>query len=113
MRRFAGRRVNTVSRRLSRHGLWAVTLLRLLPVAPFTVVNLAAGASELRLRDFVLGSMIGMLPGIALLTVFGDRLGAWLRRPDTVNLAILLSVTFAVVILALVLGWWSRRRRPR
>jgi phospholipase D1/2 len=113
VRRFAGRRVNTVSRRLSRHGLWAVTLLRLLPVAPFTVVSLAAGASKLRLRDFVLGSAIGMLPGVALLTVFGDRLGAWLRRPDTVNLAILLSVTFAVVILALVLGWWSRRRRPR
>jgi hypothetical protein len=44
--------------------------------------------------------------------VFGDRLGAWLRRPDTANLAILLSVTFAVVLLALVLGWWSRRRRP-
>ncbi|MCE3249987.1 MAG: phospholipase, partial [Geminicoccaceae bacterium] len=113
VRRFAGRRVNTVSRRLSQHGLWAMTLLRLLPIAPFTVVNLAAGASELRLRDFVLGSTLGMLPGILLLTAFGDRLGAWLRRPDTANLAILLSLTFAVVLLALLLGWWARRRRPR
>jgi uncharacterized membrane protein YdjX (TVP38/TMEM64 family) len=90
-----------------------MTLLRLLPIAPFTVVNLAAGASELRLRDFVLGSTLGMLPGILLLTAFGDRLGAWLRQPDTVNLAILLSLTFAVVLLALLLGWWARRRRPR
>ena len=63
MRRFAGRRVNAVSRRLSQHGLWAMTLLRLLPIAPFSVVNLVAGASEMRLRDFLLGSLLGMLPG--------------------------------------------------
>jgi len=61
----------------------------------------------------VLGSLIGMLPGVALLSVFGDRLGAWLRRPDTTNLVILLAVACAVLVLALALGWWARRRRPR
>jgi uncharacterized membrane protein YdjX (TVP38/TMEM64 family) len=88
-----------------------MTLLRLLPVAPFTVVNLVAGASELRFRDFLLGSAIGMLPGIALLAVFGDWLGDWLRRPDGANLAVLVAVALAVITLALVLGWWARRRQ--
>jgi phospholipase D1/2 len=111
VRRFAGRRVNAVRRRLTRHGLWAMTLLRLLPVAPFTVVNLVAGASELRYRDFLLGSAIGMLPGIALLAVFGDWLGDWLRRPDGANLAVLVAVALAVITLALLLGWWARRRQ--
>jgi uncharacterized membrane protein YdjX (TVP38/TMEM64 family) len=111
VRRLAGRRVNAVRRRLSQHGLWAMTLLRLLPIAPFTVVNLVAGASAIRFRDFFLGSVIGMLPGSALLAVFGDRLGAWLRRPDSANLAILVGVTLAVIALALVLGWWARRRQ--
>ncbi len=83
VRRLAGRRVNAVRRRLSEHGLWAMTLLRLLPVAPFTLVNLVAGTARIRFRDFLLGSLLGMLPGTALLAAFGDRLGAWLRRPDS------------------------------
>ena len=111
VRRFAGRWVNAVSRRLSEHGLFAMTLLRLMPVAPFSVVNLVAGASEMRIRDFLLGSLIGMLPGLALMTVFGDRLGAWLRRPETGNLVILIGVTLAVVTLALLLRRWSQRTR--
>jgi phosphatidylserine/phosphatidylglycerophosphate/cardiolipin synthase-like enzyme/uncharacterized membrane protein YdjX (TVP38/TMEM64 family) len=113
VRRFAGRRVNAVSRRLGRHGLWAMTLLRLLPIAPFGVVNLVAGASEMRLRDFLLGSLIGMAPGVALMTLFGDRLGVWLRHPEPVNLAILVGAALAVVALALVLGRWARRRGGR
>jgi phosphatidylserine/phosphatidylglycerophosphate/cardiolipin synthase-like enzyme/uncharacterized membrane protein YdjX (TVP38/TMEM64 family) len=113
VRRFAGRRVNAVSRRLGRHGLWAMALLRLLPIAPFGVVNLVAGASEMRFRDFLLGSLIGMGPGVALMALFGDRLGVWLRRPDPVNLAILVGAALAVVTLALVLGRWANRRRER
>jgi phospholipase D1/2 len=111
VRRFAGRWVDAVRRRLDEHGLLAMALLRLMPVAPFSVVNLVAGASAIRFRDFMLGSAIGMLPGVALMTVFGDRLGAWLRRPDAVNLAILVGVTLAVVSLAVALRRWSRRRR--
>jgi phosphatidylserine/phosphatidylglycerophosphate/cardiolipin synthase-like enzyme/uncharacterized membrane protein YdjX (TVP38/TMEM64 family) len=113
VRRFAGRRVNAVSRRLDRHGVWAMILLRLLPIAPFGVVNLVAGASEMRFRDFLLGSLIGMGPGIALMALFGDRLGVWLRRPDPLNLAILVGAALAVVALALVLGRWANRRRER
>jgi uncharacterized membrane protein YdjX (TVP38/TMEM64 family) len=111
VRRFAGRRINAVSRRLNRHGLWAMTLLRLLPVAPFSLVNLVAGASEIRFRDFMLGSVFGIAPGAVLMTLFGDRLGAWLRRPDAANLAILGGVTLAAVALAVALRHWSRRRR--
>jgi phospholipase D1/2 len=111
MRRLAGRWVDAVSRRLDRHGLLAMALLRLMPVAPFSVVNLVAGSSSIRFRDFVFGSAIGMLPGLVLMTVFGDRLGAWLRRPDPFNLAILIAVTLGVVALAVALRRWSRRRR--
>ena len=51
-----------------------------------------------------------MAPGVILITLFGDRLGAWLRRPDLANL----GVVVAVAALALALTWalrrWSRRR---
>ena len=48
--------------------------LRALPVAPFTLVNLAAGAGAIRLSDFILGTLIGMAPGLELIAVLGDRL---------------------------------------
>jgi uncharacterized membrane protein YdjX (TVP38/TMEM64 family) len=110
VRRMASRRINAVNKRLNRHGLIAMTVLRLLPIAPFTVVNLVAGASEIRARDYLLGSLFGMAPGIALMTVFGDRLGAWLRRPDAANLLVMLGVAVAALGLTWALRRWSKRR---
>jgi uncharacterized membrane protein YdjX (TVP38/TMEM64 family) len=113
VRRAGGRRVNTVSRRLERHGLWAMTLLRMMPVAPFGVVNVVAGASDVRPRDFVLGSLIGMSPGIVVMSALGDRLGAWLRYPETGNLLILGAVALVALVLAVALRHWARRRSRR
>ncbi|WP_142848805.1 VTT domain-containing protein [Telmatospirillum sp. J64-1] len=110
--RVVGPRVKGIGRNLARHGILAVALLRMVPIAPFTVFNLVAGASHLRFRDFVLGSALGMLPGMIGLSVFGDRLAAALQEPSWDNLGLL-----AVVVAALFgAGWWighhlSRRRR--
>ena len=46
VRRFAGAQVSRLSRRIARHGLTAILIVRILPVAPFTVVNVMAGASR-------------------------------------------------------------------
>jgi phosphatidylserine/phosphatidylglycerophosphate/cardiolipin synthase-like enzyme/uncharacterized membrane protein YdjX (TVP38/TMEM64 family) len=110
VRQLASRRVMALNRRLTRHGLVAMAVLRLFPVAPFTVVNLIAGASELRARDYMLGSLIGMSPGIVLMTLFGDRLGAWLRDPNVGNLAVVVGIAALALALAWVLTRWARRR---
>ena len=107
--RHASRRLNAINKRLERHGLLAMTVLRLLPIAPFTVVNLVAGASEIRARDYMLGSLFGMAPGIVLMTVFEDRLGAWLRDPDVGNLTVVVGVAVAL-LLTWALRRWSQRR---
>ena len=110
VRQFASRRVMALNRRLTRHGLVAMTVLRLFPIGPFTVVNLISGASEIRARDFMLGSLIGMSPGIVLMTLFGDRLGAWLRHPNLGNLAVVVGIAALALALAWVLTRWARRR---
>jgi phospholipase D1/2 len=109
VRRLASRRVNALNKRLSKHGLLAMTALRLLPVAPFTVVNLVAGASAIRTRDYLLGTLFGMAPGAVVMTVFGDRLGAWLRQPNLANLVVVVSVAAVVLMLTWALRRWSRR----
>lgn len=67
LQRFAGERINRISRRLAERGLLSVIIIRLLPIAPFAIVNMIAGASHLRLRDFIPGTLIGMLPGTLII----------------------------------------------
>jgi phosphatidylserine/phosphatidylglycerophosphate/cardiolipin synthase-like enzyme/uncharacterized membrane protein YdjX (TVP38/TMEM64 family) len=98
VRRIAGRRVEKLNRALSRRGLLAVAAVRLLPVAPFTVVNLVAGASRIGFRDFLLGTLLAMAPGTLLLALAADRAAAAWREPD------LAHVGAAVLLASLVVG---------
>jgi hypothetical protein len=54
-----------------RHRFLTVLTMRVLPVAPFTLVNFFVGAARIRFRDFFLASVIGRIPGIVLLTLGG------------------------------------------
>ena len=110
VRRLAGRRINELSRRIARRGLLAIVAVRFLPVAPFTVINLVAGASHIRLRDFVIGTAIGMTPGIAAIALFTDRIVASLEAPGAVNFVMLAVVIALITAAAYVASRWLRRR---
>jgi phosphatidylserine/phosphatidylglycerophosphate/cardiolipin synthase-like enzyme/uncharacterized membrane protein YdjX (TVP38/TMEM64 family) len=109
VRRLAGARLNRLSRWLGRRGLVAVTAVRLFPVAPFTVVNMVAGASHIRFRDFSLGTLLGMAPGVLAITVFERSLEQAVVEPAAGNFLLLGAVLVAVVGLA----WGGRRWRSR
>ena len=64
---------NRVSEKLTERGLLAMTAVRLVPIAPFFVVNMVAGAIRIKLWHFTLGTALGMLPGTLAATVFADR----------------------------------------
>jgi phosphatidylserine/phosphatidylglycerophosphate/cardiolipin synthase-like enzyme/uncharacterized membrane protein YdjX (TVP38/TMEM64 family) len=104
VRRLAGYKLNRITRRLARRGIWAMTLLRLLPVASFPKTNLVAGASYIRWRDFWLGTVLGLAPRIALTAVFVDRMQAAIATPRFDTLAGLALIT-AVLIAGAVLVW--------
>lgn len=103
VRRLAGARLNRISKRLARRGILAIAAVRMLPLAPFTIVNVVAGASHIGLRDFLFGTVIGMLPGILATVVFVDRIVEALRNPGAGTLISLAAVAAALVGLALVL----------
>jgi phospholipase D1/2 len=102
----AGARIGRLSRRLAQHGLIAILLVRVVPVAPFSVVNIVAGASHIRLRDYILGTCLGMLPGLILMTVFGDQLESVIRDPTAETFLVLIGL---IVLIALVTIWLRRR----
>jgi phospholipase D1/2 len=113
VRQLAGRRLNSLSRLLAQRGVLAMLTVRMLPVAPFTLVNLVAGASQLRARDFLLGTVLGMAPGIAAIVFFSDRLAAAVYEPTRTNLLWFSAAAVLVVSAALGLHRWLARRTAR
>jgi uncharacterized membrane protein YdjX (TVP38/TMEM64 family) len=96
-----------------KRGLLAVVTFRLLPIAPFTLVNLAAGASGIRFVDFLLGTLIGMLPGLVLLSIMGDRIVRILSEPSVSDIAILVLCVAGLVGLAVAAQALLSRRKDR
>lgn len=84
-----------VARKIASHGKFAamdravadegwkiVGLMRLSPAFPFTLLNYAFGLTRVSLRDYVLASWIGMMPGTVMYVYLGSlaRAGA---RPQS------------------------------
>jgi uncharacterized membrane protein YdjX (TVP38/TMEM64 family) len=70
---------------VQRRGIVAVALVRLVPIAPYVVVNVVMGAMRIRFTDFVVGTFIGMLPGALAATVLSSQLASMLQDPARVN----------------------------
>lgn len=96
--RLAGERVALLNRRLEHRGLLAVALIRLVPAAPFAVVNMAIGVSHISLRQFVIGSTLGMLPGASAMALFVDQIVRSFETPG------MTGVVGAVLLVLLVVG---------
>lgn len=111
VRELAGERLNQLSERLRSKGLVAMILLRLVPVAPFSIVNLAAGASHIRFWDFMAGTAIGMAPGVVLATSFARQLVTALTHPTPLSLLLVAAIGVALVSMSLVLRRVLMRRQ--
>ncbi len=110
VRRLSGRRLDAISRGLAKRGVLATAALRLVPIAPFGVVNLVAGASHLRARDFLLGTLLGMAPGTVLLATFGDRAAEALRDPDPAAVGLVAALLVAIAALGVAARRWLAPR---
>ena len=66
------KRFAAIDKAVAKEGWKIVGLTRLSPVLPFTLLNYAFGLTQVKLRDYILASWIGMMPG----TVMGVYLGS-------------------------------------
>ena len=103
--RYSESGIHRLSKRLSDRGILAVAVLRMVPVAPYTVVNIVAGASHLQLARYMLGTAIGMVPGIGALSWFSGSLYEAVTEPSAQSIGVLLGATAFIG-----LGVWLLRR---
>jgi phospholipase D1/2 len=98
--------IDKLSRALKKRGLSTIIVVRVVPLAPFVMVNMTAGAFKVSMRDYVLGSFIGLMPATIMASLFADRLAAVFASPDVKTFAMLVVVVVGLVGVI----WWLKSR---
>jgi phospholipase D1/2 len=99
---FFGPRLNLIRDGISRSGILAIAAVRLVPIAPFTIVNMVAGACQIRMADYVVGTALGLLPGLLLMSTVGHQIFRFIVAPSASGLLILAgaAVVWVVIVVA-------------
>lgn len=108
--RMAGDKLDDVISKLKKANFLIVSAVRLVPIAPFIVINLIAGAIRVKLSHFVIGTAIGMLPGALIATVFANQFNSYVGDSGGVNYPAIAGVI--IMWLAIAYGvrkWWVRQ----
>jgi phospholipase D1/2 len=106
-----GPAVTKLEAAMDSRGIIAVAVIRTLPIAPFTVVNMAGGLLGLRLRDYAIGTALGVAPGVTALTVFGHQLREVVREPTAGSVLTLVAILVGWIALSLLLQRVVSRRK--
>jgi uncharacterized membrane protein YdjX (TVP38/TMEM64 family) len=106
-----GPALKRTSAALEARGILAVAAIRTVPIAPFTVVNLAAGSIGLRFTGYMIGTALGLAPGIIVLTAFGSQLRSVWQDPTAGKLTVVAAIALLWIALSVVLQRVTARRR--
>lgn len=105
LRVFSGDGVRRFMTMVGRNGFLASLVVRLVPSAPFIVVNMAAGVTPMRIGDFAAGTALGIVPKIALTAFAGASIVRLLQGGGVRH-----WLWLAVIATAWIgVGWAARR----
>lgn len=105
--------VAKMDRGVEKDGAFYLATLRLVPLFPFFLVNLAMGLTAMKVRTYALVSWAAMLPGTFIYVNAGTQLGQIQSTADIVSVDLLLSFALLALfplIAKFVVGFIRRRR---
>jgi uncharacterized membrane protein YdjX (TVP38/TMEM64 family) len=110
--RLAGERLARLMRGVEEEGWRFVALVRLVPLFPFNLVNYALGLTRIRLGEYVLASVVCMIPGALAYTYLGyaGREAAYGQAGAIRKALLALALLAAIAYLPRLV---RRFRRPR
>ncbi|HYE45028.1 MAG TPA: TVP38/TMEM64 family protein [Caulobacter sp.] len=106
LRDLGGQSVNRFMKLIGQNGFLASLIVRLVPSAPFIVVNMAAGVTPMRMRHFTAGTGLGIIPKIMLTAFAGNSLVQSFKGEGNWTHYLTLAGVAAVWI---GVGWYARR----
>ena len=104
-----------IDRAVGREGLKIVLLTRLSPAFPFSLLNYAYGLTQVGFRDYMLGSLVGMIPGTVMYVYLGSlftsvaELAAGSTQGGTAKQALTIVGFLATVAVTVVITRVARR----
>ncbi len=107
-----GSRLQNINRELEREGFNYLLFLRLVPIFPFFLINLAAGLTGMRIRTFFFGTLLGIIPGALVYCNAGASLASIGSIGDIASPRVLASLGL-LALLALVPVLYRKLRSMR
>jgi phospholipase D1/2 len=87
-----GPRFDAARSKLMRRGLTTTAVVRAIPGSPFALVSVAAGASDIRFLDYLIGTAIGIMVPVSVVTVATEQTVRLLTEPSASQVALLAGV---------------------
>lgn len=109
LKKIGGPKVEVVDRKLKSSGIVGVAAIRMLPIAPFSLVNLVAGISSIGLVQFLVGTFLGMFPPMIAKGLVGDSITQIFRNPSPETISYLVG---GIALWALMI-WGSQKIAKR
>src|SRR5262249_21732172 len=103
-------KLQTLDARLGKHGFSALLILRLVPLFPFNGLNFGCGLTSIRLRDYVLATAIGILPGTFVYQFLFARFGEKILQEGFAWSDLLdwqIGIALALFAVFIVIGKWA------
>lgn len=93
---------NTLKKVINEKGFLIVLLLRLIPLFPFDVISYGAGLSNIKYKDFILATLIGIIPGVLVFNNIGTQVSNIGSKNFYISIALL-------IILVLVGNFFKKK----
>ncbi len=98
-----GQKYDLLVQEVCKDGLKSVIALCFAPVAPNTVTNIFAGVCKIPLWKLLLGTVIGFLPGVSLLTLLGREIRQMFEEPGA-QTAIAIGGVVLLIVVSMKIG---------
>lgn len=85
-----------ISHMIEEKGFFIVLIMRLIPLIPFDVISYAAGATNIKYKDYMLATLLGIIPGVTILVTMGDGLAS----PDQPKLYMAICAFIILLVVA-------------
>jgi uncharacterized membrane protein YdjX (TVP38/TMEM64 family) len=111
--RFMKGRIESFDEKIGSHGFRFIFTLRLIPLVPFNGLNFGSGLSRIKYRDYLLGSVLGMLPGTFIYTYFADALLGGVTGSGKKAMINLIIASSLLILISLVPTIYKKFRKSK
>lgn len=93
-----GSKLAKLDRKIEEQGFYTVLIMRLIPIFPFDAVSYWSGLSKVQFKHFVLGTVIGIVPGTFVYNFMGNSL----QNPRSFQFILAVALMAVLIIVPLI-----------